>query len=472
MNVLPTTSGNRPRTACEIAPDGVVAARPGEVEGSASTVSRIALRANTLFPGLKLGNIADRLALIAALRRALEAVGARPNARNSEITLIIPDGAARVLLLDFDTLPTKLSEALPIVRFRLKKLLPFEADDAMISYQVMPGSRNLVRVLAVAMPRDVLGEYETVVREAGFEPGAVLTSTLAALSGSPLDEPALLINSSRLGVTTAILQGESLLLHRTADLQTAPAALPANLPAALFDDADGKPAYAQPAGRDSAKAQAVDHATPRPEPGLSAYTDRLAAEEAVQGKDRPAGLAGPSGSAGLSGLNGTHIFGEPQDLHSRSYPPDNTIFVTPTSLRTLSGSEAELASLAAAALHPDPERDPEPDWSFPGADSSSGNPATHGAFPANDLPEEEIAQAVNVAMAYFEDTLARPPQRLWSAGVLPAEAIARLLRRQGLLDATGIEVRELVDNSALSGSATGAGIPRGALAGVLGALRS
>ena len=34
-------------------------------------------------------------------------------------------------------LPSKVAEALPVVRFRLKKLLPFDADDAMVSYQVM-----------------------------------------------------------------------------------------------------------------------------------------------------------------------------------------------------------------------------------------------------------------------------------------------------------------------------------------------
>src|SRR5579875_438307 len=182
MILLPKASGSRPRLACELFPGGVVAGRSPEPGLPLASVSRVDLPANAIVPSLKPGNIADRVAVIAALRRVLEGVGGRSNARNADLTLVIPDAAVRVLLLDFDTLPTKLSEALPIVRFRLKKLIPFDADDAMVSFQIMSTTRSMVRVLAVAIPRDVLREYESAVREAGFEPGAVLPSTLATLA--------------------------------------------------------------------------------------------------------------------------------------------------------------------------------------------------------------------------------------------------------------------------------------------------
>ena len=41
-----------------------------------------------------------------------------------DIIAIIPDAAARVLLLDFENLPTKTEEASAIIRFRVKKSLP------------------------------------------------------------------------------------------------------------------------------------------------------------------------------------------------------------------------------------------------------------------------------------------------------------------------------------------------------------
>ena len=65
----------------------------------------------------------------------------------------------RVLLLDFDAMPAKAAEALPLIRFRLRKLVPFEVEDAAVSYQVMPGKlTEPVRVIAVISPGPVVAE--------------------------------------------------------------------------------------------------------------------------------------------------------------------------------------------------------------------------------------------------------------------------------------------------------------------------
>jgi type IV pilus assembly protein PilM len=333
MNLLPKASGSRPRLACEIAPEGVTAARAVLPDGPLESVARAPLAPGAVMPGLKPGNLADRVAVIAAIRRALESIdvrpsrgAVRPNSRGAELTIIIPDAAVRVLLLDFDALPPKLTEALPIVRFRLKKLVPFEVDDAMVSFQVMSSTRANVRVLAVAMPRDILREYETAVREAGFEPGAVLPSTLAALAGVAAPEPSLVVNAGTAGVTTAITRDGVLLLHRSVDLQ----------PAAVGVD-----------------------------PTIPAQLQQLSPDEMTS----------------------------------------------------------------------------------------------------------EIAQAVSVAVAYFEDTLFTPPSTIFSAGALTADALRYVLSGNGYSDAEAVHVRELIDASALGAGAVTGSIPRGSLAGVAGALR-
>ena len=232
MEFLPRSLGTRPRLACEVRAEGIVAARAEDAFAVLSAVSRVPLTNEIIVPRLRAvdangevnnssapsgvgGDAAGRAAVVAAVRKALEAVALR----SREVTLIVPDAAVRVLLLEFDELPAKFAEALPVVRFRLKKLLPFDADDAAVSYQVMSSSKNLLHVLAVAMPRELLADYELVVREAGFEPGAVLPSTLAALAGLPEgDAPLLVVNAGREGVTTAIVKAGVLLLHRTVDL--------------------------------------------------------------------------------------------------------------------------------------------------------------------------------------------------------------------------------------------------------------
>lgn len=420
MNLLPQASGTRPRLACEILPQGVVAARSESAVSPIAAVARVTLAAGAVQPGLKPGNIADRVAVIAGLRRVLEEIGVRPGSRGADMTLVIPDAAVRVLLLDFDTLPTRLSEALPIVRFRLKKTLPFEADDAMISYQVMSTSKTLVRVLAVAIPRDVLSEYESVAREAGFEPGAVLPSTLAAVAGLNEDAATLLVNATLTGVTTAIVRNGILLLHRGVDLQPVAAGTPATLPPALFE-----PDHALPlvSAEDTAEEWALQQ--PLPEHGRNPYAAEPAPVERSPYMD-------PTVQADLSA-----------ELH-------NAILVAPTSMR----------EFAETVSH-------DPALNTGTAVGAPPLPLLH-----SDDTQTEIAQAVSVAMAYYEDTLASVPSQILCAGPLGADFIQKVLAEEGVLQPGSVRVREAVDTSSLLSDAVTASVPRGWLAGLRGALGS
>jgi type IV pilus assembly protein PilM len=210
--LLPNTH-QRPKLACELTPDGIAAART-ETAGTQPVTAYAPLFAGALSAGLKTPNIVDQASVVAALKRALDAVASR----DKRLTLVIPDAAARVFLLDFDTLPSKPAEVLPIVRFRLRKLVPFEADDAAVSYQIMQQTGSETRMLVTAMPRTVLAEYEEAIKLAGYDPGVVLPSTLASLAAVAQSEPTLLVNRNGNSVTTAISRGEELLLHRSIDL--------------------------------------------------------------------------------------------------------------------------------------------------------------------------------------------------------------------------------------------------------------
>lgn len=220
-----TPSGARPRLACEVRPEGVIAGRASADTRKADTVLAFApLATGALTPGLKTPNLADRTAVLSALESALSAV----NAKDRNVTIVVPDAAARVLLLDFDTLPVKRQEAMPVVRFRLRKMVPFDVDTAAVSYQVMGQKANQLSVLVTVMPADVLAEYEGAVRDAGYEPGAVLPATLAVAAGLDGGGATLLVNQMKSSVTTAVTSGDEMLLHRTVDLSSD---LPAGSPA-------------------------------------------------------------------------------------------------------------------------------------------------------------------------------------------------------------------------------------------------
>jgi type IV pilus assembly protein PilM len=212
----------RPALACEISPYGVMAARQDQASG---LLTQFVPLVNGILPAnARDGDVMARQQLVDAVALAVGAVaergralpGGRTMAANRALTLILPDAMVRVLLLDFDTLPSKRVEALSILRFRIRKLVPFETDDAAISWQAIPQAGSGLKVLAIVIPREVLREYEGIVREAGFLPGVVLPSTLAAL---PLigSDAALVVNRNGNTLTTTILRGQELLLHRALD---------------------------------------------------------------------------------------------------------------------------------------------------------------------------------------------------------------------------------------------------------------
>lgn len=245
-------SSARPSLACEIAPEGVLAARRAS---DGSTVTAFApLPPGLVTPSYAEANFADPQVVIAALCKALdEAAG-----HEKSLTLIIPDAAVRVLLLDFDTLPAKPQDAAPILRFRLRKLVPFDADEAALGYQILNRDRSLTRVLAAVTPSTVRAEYEAAIHAAGYIPGVLLPSTLATLAALDVSEPALVLNCNGLTATTAITRAGDLLLHRSLGLPAGREAQRKDLveivsvSAAYFEDtlhaAPGALHYAGPGG--------------------------------------------------------------------------------------------------------------------------------------------------------------------------------------------------------------------------------
>jgi type IV pilus assembly protein PilM len=366
MEILPKTLGTRPRLAVEVRAEGVVAARAEDANALLTEVARADLAEGAVAPGLKAGNIVNMAAVTSALRRVLDGVAGSGRERLRDVTVIVPDAAVRVLFVDFDQLPSKAAEALPVVRFRLKKLLPFDADEAMVSYQVMSSEKDSVKLLAVAMPKAVLEEYEAAVLAAGYLPGAVLPSTLAALAG--LEEapaPVLVVNAGLGTVTTAIVQAGMLLLHRSVDMSVsgnAPLTMTSVLPVVSRESTAQEWAQQEPLGPSG--------------------WDRFDAEAAMQ----------------------------------------------TSMVETAVTREIEVRAAA-----------------------------------------REVAQAVSVAVAYFEDSLQRPPDQLLVAGTLGTESLAAMMEESGL---EGLRVREMVEPGMIEPGAVTASVPRGWLAGVRGALRN
>jgi type IV pilus assembly protein PilM len=210
-------AGGRPPAAVEIAPEGVLAAAlPGP--GQAPVYAFQPLPLDAVMPGIGEPNLRAPEAVAAAIRSSLGQV----SPRTRSVTLVVPDTAVRVFVLDFDSLPSKAAETFPVLRFRLRKMIPFDVEHAGLSYQVLVENKDECKVLAAVLPGPVLEEYEDAVRAAGYEPGAVLPSSLAALEAIDPMQAVLIANLSSQALTTCIANGQDLLLYRTLDLPADP----------------------------------------------------------------------------------------------------------------------------------------------------------------------------------------------------------------------------------------------------------
>src|ERR1700675_1723150 len=200
----------KPKLACEIAADRVLVGRLAEDGLSLEACAAHELAPGSVIPDLVEGNLRQREAVSAAIRETLDSVAARTH----DVIAIVPDAAVRVVLLEFDTLPSDSEEAANVVRFRLKKSLPFDIDKARVSYHAQK-SKDGVRVVAAVALASVVEDYEAAFRDAGFSPGVVLPSMLAALGVAEGERPTLVVKMDARTTSIAILNGELLQLFRT-----------------------------------------------------------------------------------------------------------------------------------------------------------------------------------------------------------------------------------------------------------------
>jgi len=229
-----------PPLACEIAPGYVAAAR-----GWQSAFEPLAQGTVVASP-VDL-NMPDA----AAVRQRLQMVLQRIGAKGPEVALLLPDQVIRIFLLHFETFPRRAEEAVPLLRWRLKKSVPFEMEETVVSYMqqpLAPGQSGGVSVLAAVARQKVVRQYEELAEALELRPGVVLSSTLAALSLLKDDRPVLLARLAGRTLTTVIVRGEALCVYRCTDVSGEPAALPTR---ALMEEVFPAVAYFQDTWREN-----------------------------------------------------------------------------------------------------------------------------------------------------------------------------------------------------------------------------
>ncbi len=140
------------------------------------------------------------------------------NTRRKNAALILPDYCARMAVLDFDNFPPDHKEQLALVRFRLKKSVPFDVESAAVGYWAQTATGGKVDVIAVVAPLDIIARYEAPFRAAGMSPGFVTTSSLAMLQLVDARQVTVVAKLSGRILTLLVLNGGVLKLIRCLEL--------------------------------------------------------------------------------------------------------------------------------------------------------------------------------------------------------------------------------------------------------------
>ncbi len=218
-----------PSLALEIAPTHVAAVRWGRDLAHLVASGSEQLPAGAVAPSATQTNIADR----EAVRSAIHSLLARVPKQGPDVALLLPDPSIRVFILPFDTFPRRADEALPLLRWRLKKSLPFDAEEAVLSWMRQPSRDGKVEIVAAVARQRIVREYESVLEEEGLLAGVVQSSTLATLPILNSSGATLLVRLSGRNLTTVIVRGETMCVYRSTELGSEAQGL---RPQAIFDE--------------------------------------------------------------------------------------------------------------------------------------------------------------------------------------------------------------------------------------------
>jgi len=160
----------------EISSQGITCALAGGTAGT-PRVERVAhapFSRETLQISLREPNILDPAAFIESLKTAHKQL----LCPSKMISVSLPDGVSRILLLNHEGRFKSRTEAVDMIRWKLKKSIPFDSHDTHLDFQQLTVRENGDLALLVAIAsRTVIGQYEELIAAAGLSPAYIDCNT-------------------------------------------------------------------------------------------------------------------------------------------------------------------------------------------------------------------------------------------------------------------------------------------------------
>jgi type IV pilus assembly protein PilM len=202
-----------PPLAFEISQDRIAGARFTR-SGASDGYSVEELPKGAILPSAIEVNILNAAVVGDTIRKICQTLGAE----DEDAALLLPDPVIRVFVQHFDDFPRSAQEAVPMLRWKLKKSVPFEVEETLLSYMKQAAREDGVDVVTAIARLKIIKEYESLLEAVSLRTGVVLSSSLAAISLLDDHKPALLARVSGTSLTTAIVREGVLAGYRCTEL--------------------------------------------------------------------------------------------------------------------------------------------------------------------------------------------------------------------------------------------------------------
>jgi hypothetical protein len=151
----------------------------------------------------------------------------------NRISVAVPDSAARVSLVDVQEMPPTHAQAEEMIRFRIRRAIPFRPEESRLSWDVLGhGDDGRLQVLVAIAPEGAVRAVEGVLAGMGIRCGLVDLSTFdvynalrlegafaAAVAGSPAAAgtapDVALLNATPTYFSLVILRGQQVVFYRS-----------------------------------------------------------------------------------------------------------------------------------------------------------------------------------------------------------------------------------------------------------------
>ncbi len=118
-----------------------------------------------------------------AVAESVEAARRLSDGRLARASVVFPDSWARILPIEFDTLPDAADAVRSMAIWKLKKLLPASTAELTVVYREMPPVGELRRLLVAAASQEMLLSIESSFEALGVRVGALVPQSLALFDG-------------------------------------------------------------------------------------------------------------------------------------------------------------------------------------------------------------------------------------------------------------------------------------------------